>query len=117
MVKKSAATTRSQCCLSNSFQLVFRSRSGAGSIRCRANIFRDHPTTDFMTQIGQRSLDSPYRQLRFSARKLTLSRHCTAVVSAIHCDLCRSIFRALRGHSLPERLHSNLKCSADSVVA
>jgi len=38
MVKKSAATIRSQCCVRNSFQVVLRSRSGAGSIPCRANI-------------------------------------------------------------------------------
>ena len=36
--KKSAATIRSQCCVRNSFQVVFRSRSGVGSIPGRANI-------------------------------------------------------------------------------
>ncbi len=35
IVKKSAATIRSQCCVRNSFQVVFRSRSGPGSIPCR----------------------------------------------------------------------------------
>jgi len=37
-VKKSAATSRSQCWLRNSFHLVFRLRSGAGSIPCRSRI-------------------------------------------------------------------------------
>ncbi len=37
-VKKSAATASSQCRLRNSFQVVFRLRSGAGSIPCRSRI-------------------------------------------------------------------------------
>ena len=37
-VKKSAATTNSQCRLRNSFQVVFQLRSGTGSMPCRSRI-------------------------------------------------------------------------------
>jgi hypothetical protein len=37
-VNKSAATISSQCRLRNSFQVVFRLRSGAGSMPCRRRI-------------------------------------------------------------------------------
>src|SRR5690242_7691972 len=37
-VKKSAATISSQCCARNSFHVVFRLGSGAGSMSCRRRI-------------------------------------------------------------------------------
>src|SRR5215471_4300222 len=58
MAKKSAATITSCCLARNSFPVVFRSRSGAGSSPCSFKILAMVPR-DLMAQVGQGSLDSP----------------------------------------------------------
>src|SRR5580698_4593123 len=56
--KKSAATIRSQCWVRKSFQVVFRIRSGAGSIALRFRMLAIVAVCQFMAEIGQRALNS-----------------------------------------------------------
>src|SRR5437660_8309159 len=58
-LKKSAATISSQCRLRNSFQVVFRLRSGAGSIPCRSRISAIVLRAIACPRLGQCALDPP----------------------------------------------------------
>ena len=56
IVKKSAATITSRCLHRNSFQVVFRSRSGAGSSPLLLQNVGNRAARHLMAQVGQRSL-------------------------------------------------------------
>src|SRR3954465_2911118 len=58
MVKKPVATINSQCRLRNSFHVVLRLRSGAGSMPAVQDL-RDRVTREVMPPIGRGTLDSP----------------------------------------------------------
>src|SRR5262249_19564282 len=58
MVKKSAATITARCRDKNSFQVVFRSRTGDGSRPCCFRIMGDGAVSNCMAQVGQCSWDS-----------------------------------------------------------
>src|SRR5689334_12175450 len=57
-LKKSAATIRPQCCARNSFQLVFRLRSGAGSMPCRRKISAIVLTASLYPHMRKRALNT-----------------------------------------------------------
>src|SRR5207244_4703189 len=57
IVKKSVARICSQCLWWNSFQVVFRARSGDGSMPCLFRMFPDRVVCQIVTQVGQCSLD------------------------------------------------------------
>jgi len=58
IVKKSAATISSQCRVRNSFHVVLRPRSGAGSMPCRSRIAAI-VLCNLVAQIAQGALDAP----------------------------------------------------------
>ncbi len=70
-VKKSAATIRSQCRLRNSFQVVLRLRSGAGSIPCRSRISAIVLRAISCPRLDNASWIRRYPQSRFSSASWT----------------------------------------------
>ena len=66
IVKKSAATINSQCCVRNSFQVVLRLRSGAGSMPLRFRMLATVPRARLCPRFDSAPMIRVYPQSRFS---------------------------------------------------
>ena len=82
-VKKSAATISSQCCVRNSFQVVFRIRSGAGSIPCRLRISAIVLAASSCPRLDKAPLMRRYPQSRFSFAIRTTNASTSPVVRGL----------------------------------
>jgi hypothetical protein len=105
-VKKSAATISSQCWLRNSFQVVFRPRSGAGQIPC-VQAPRDRMETKCRPRRGRFKWHS-IRESR-GGTQLTRPRYVGQPGSEWGVNECgREIAIVLRrGTNLPAVIHSD----------